>query len=240
MPNPSSHTEFFKPDARVAVVATLACSVSLFFVDTWVGMGVFAFGIAVVLVAARVPLQRIGACLVPLAFILACTILAQIPHGIQAGLFYSARIVLLALATFAVAFSYDSNEFTCAFALLLAPLRALGVPVDDISTMFSIALRFIPECLNELHRVADAQRSRGAKLDSGGFVARVAGWGRVFVPMLVGLFRRASVLSAAMEARCYGGALKRTSLHGNMGLNARNWVLLAVSAAFSVVVAIAL
>ena len=74
--------------------------------------------------------------------------------------------------------------------------------------------------MEEFNRVANAQRSRGARLDEGGAIARVRLWGNVLVPMLVGLFRRAGVLAQAMEARCYGSAARRTSLHGDEHLGA--------------------
>ena len=86
--------------------------------------------------------------------------------------------------------------------------------------MFSIALRFIPVSMDEFQRVSSAQRARGANLDEGGVIERVKNWGSVLVPMLVGLFHRAGVLAQAMEARCYGGCSRRTSLHGDENLGA--------------------
>lgn len=208
------------PDARVAVAVVLAYSVSLFFVDGWLGMA--AFGILAVcgLVAFRVRFMQVVKAMVPLLFILAFTVVAHIPQGVDEGLFYALRILLLAVAALAVAFSYDDSQFVRAFSSFGKPLRALRVPVDDIATMFSIALRFIPAGMDEFKRVADAQRSRGARLDEGGVVERMRLWGNVMIPMLVGLFRRAGVLSQAMEARCYGGRSARTNLHGSDRLGA--------------------
>ena len=202
-------------DARASLVMVLAFSVSLFFVGTWAGMAVFAAVLAAVLIAARVNLRSLAKCLAPLCFILAFTALAHIPQGLGEGLFYALRILLLALATLAVAFSYDNTQLVRAFSAFLSPLRALHAPVDDIASMFSIALRFIPASMEEFQRIAKAQRSRAAKLDEGGMVERIRHWSSVLVPMLVSLFRRAGVLAQGMEARCYGCAAKRTSLHGN-------------------------
>ena len=207
-------------DARMAVVCALSYSAALFLVDTWVGMGAFAAVLAAVLAAARVRMDAIAKCLAPLAFILAFTVLAHIPQGIGEGLFYALRIMLLACATLAVSFSYDDARLVRAFVSFLSPLRRLRVPVDDAATMLSIAVRFIPLCMDEFNRVASAQRSRGAQLDSGAVFARLKRWGSVLAPMIVGLFRRAEALAQAMEARCYGAPGARTSLHGDERLGA--------------------
>lgn len=224
----NAHTEPAAIDARVAVLAALAYSVAIFFVDTWAGMAAFALLLAGVLWFSHARLTMVFKSLVPLWFILAFTVLAHIPQGIDEGFFYAIRIALLAIATLVVAFSYDDTQLVRAFVWFMQPLRALKVPVDDIATMFSIAVRFIPVCMQEFLRVADAQRCRAAHFDDGGIVARVKQWGSVLMPMLVGLFRRASSLANAMEARCYGGGL-RTSLHGDQRLRAVDYVLICVA-----------
>ena len=225
-------------DARFALVGLLAYSVSLLFVSTWLGLGAFGMLLAMALFYFRISLRSMAACIAPLAFILACTVIAQIPHGIGAGLFYAARIVVLALAALSVALAYDSAQFTRAFSSLMRPLRNLGVPVDDISTMFSLALRFIPACFDEYAIVCQAQRSRCAHFDDGGFVGRIMQRGRAFVPMLVGLFRNASVLACAMEARCYGAPGARTSLRGEQHVEPRSVILAMAFSVFCIVVGV--
>ncbi|MDO4442879.1 MAG: energy-coupling factor transporter transmembrane component T [Slackia sp.] len=201
-------------DPRIAIIVVFAYSIALFVAQSWVAMGVLALALAAVLAAARVDVAKMLKGLIPLFVILAFTVLAHIPQGIGEGLYYALRILLLALATLAVAFSYDDMRLVRAFASFLSPLRALHVPVDDIATMFSIAVRFIPVSMDEFQRVSNAQRARGARFDEGGIIERVKCWGSVLVPILIGLFHRAGVLAQAMEARCYGGA-HRTSLHGD-------------------------
>ena len=221
-------------DARFALVGLFAYSVSLFFVTTWLGLGVFVLLLVAALLYFRISLRNMGACIAPLAFILACTVVAQIPHGIGAGLFYAARIIVLALAALSVSLAYDSAQFTRAFSGLMSPLRNLGVPVDDISTTLSLALRFIPACFDEYVIVCQAQRSRCAHFDDGGFVNKIVQRGRVFVPMLVGLFRHASVLACAMEARCYGAPGVRTCLHGEQRVGPRSVALVAAFSTFCI------
>lgn len=224
-------------DARMAIVAVLFYSIALFVARSWFAMGVLAAGLAAVLALARVNVVSMLKGIVPLLVILAFTVLAHIPQGIGEGFYYALRILLLALATLCVAFSYDDTQLVRAFASFLAPLRSVRVPVDDIATMFSIAIRFIPVSLDEFQRVSNAQRARGAALDEGGVVERVKCWGSVLVPILVGLFHRAGVLAQAMEARCYGGGARRTSLHGDERLRVTD--VLAAAAVSSACMAVA-
>lgn len=224
-------------DPRVAILIVFAYSIALFVAHSWLAMATFSVALAAVLLCARIDVAKMLKSLVPLLVILAFTVIAHIPQGIGEGLYYAVRILLLALATLAVAFSYDDTQLVRAFASFLKPLRALHVPVDDIATMFSIALRFIPVSMDEFRRVSDAQRARGARFDEGNVVERVKCWGSVLVPILIGLFHRAGVLAQAMEARCYGGA-RRTSLHGDERMGASG--IAAALAGSSACLAIAL
>ena len=121
-----------------------------------------------------------------------------VPAGFARGCFFALRIVLLVVASLVVTYTTTSTELTAALGDFLRPLRRLRLPVDDIATVFSLALRFIPVTAEEFGRVHDAQQARGAA---------------VLIPLFVGLFRRADALATAMDARCYGAPeVARTSL----------------------------
>ncbi len=140
--------------------------------------------------------------------------------GLWRGCFYAMRILLLVFASLIVTFTSTSSELTDALNRFLHPLSRIGVPTDDVAMVFSITLRFIPVTADEFCRVRDAQWSRGAKFGEGSLAKRLGAWRAVFVPLFVGLFRRATVLAQAMDARCYGmPGVERTSLaRGRMSL----------------------
>lgn len=152
------------------------------------------------------------------------------PAGFEAALFNVARIALLALASLVVALSTSAEELMDALRSLLGPLRRLRFPVDDAATALSLAVRFVPVLGEELARVRDAQRSRGARFDAGGLTARLRAWARVLVPLFVGAFRRADRVAVAMDARCYGAGPARTSLN-QRSFGARDVALLAAGLA---------
>jgi energy-coupling factor transport system permease protein len=113
---------------------------------------------------------------------------------------------------------------TDALSRLMRPLSFLRVPVDDVATMFAIALRFIPTTAEETEKVVVAQTARGAVFDEGGPVRRAKAWMPVLVPLFVGLFRRADELAIAMESRCYTG-VGRSRLHESR-MRATDWTAL--------------
>lgn len=135
------------------------------------------------------------------------------PDGFVRGSFYVIRILLLVIASLVVSFTTTSNDLTNALNDFLKPLRAFKVPTTDIAMMFSIALRFIPITADEFMKVRDAQWARGASFDGGSLWKRLRAWQTVFVPVFVGLFRRADNLALAMESRCYGMSENPTQLN---------------------------
>lgn len=204
-------------DARVKVALLPIYSVALFFIDTWWGMALFACGLAAAVAAARLPVGMLCALAAPVgalglfAAVYQVATAESVAVGLSFGLLVAIRMLLLAVSSLVVCLTTTSTELTGAFACLFAPLAALSVPVDDIALTLSLAVRFIPLTAEELTRVHDAQLSRGAPFATGGLLACLRTWGTVFIPLFVGLFRRADALATSMEARCYGAA-SRTSL----------------------------
>ena len=124
-----------------------------------------------------------------------------------------------------------STQMAEALASLLSPLSRVGVPVGGMASSASIALRFIPLTVEEVDRIRCAQRVRGARLDEGGALVRLRGWGQVLVPLIVSLLRRADELGAAMADRCYTG--EQTPIAGPLAT--RDWVALGAGVVWAVV-----
>lgn len=128
--------------------------------------------------------------------------------GLVRGLFFALRIALLVAICSLLTFTTSMIALTDGMLKLLAPLRRLGVPIDDIAMMVSIALRFIPTTAAEARTVQMAQKARCADFDDGNVLKRVKSWVPVLVPLFVRLFRRADELAEAMDARCYSGGVR--------------------------------
>jgi energy-coupling factor transport system permease protein len=58
----------------------------------------------------------------------------------------------------------------------------------------------------------NAQKSRGAMLDSGSFADRIKALVPILIPLFISSLRRAEELATAMECRCYHGGEGRTRM----------------------------
>ena len=200
-------------DARVKIGLLVAYSVALFCTENLLGLGVAAALLAAVASVGDVPAARLlreGAfAYLIVGFLLVYNVTAS---GWLAGIAVALRLLLLVWASLLLTALSTPAELSEGLRRLLSPLGRLGLPVRDFTTSLSIALRFMPLLSEELRAVRAAQASRGAAFEDAGLVRRLRAYGHLMVPVLVGLFRRADRLAAAMEARCYGASGESTSL----------------------------
>ena len=203
----------WKLDALAKLGLLLAYSIALFVAVTPLALGMLAVVLAVAAAMARVSLLRVARTAAPVyliaAFLLAYNVAAS---GWVAGVLVAARIVLLTWASIVMVRASNDAELADALRRLLAPLGHWGLPVHDFATALTLALRFMPLMAEELAAVRAAQASRGASFSGEGPVAALRAYGGLMVPVLVGLFRRADRLAAAMDARCFGASERPTSL----------------------------
>lgn len=158
------------------------------------------------------------------------------PEGAARALLAVGRIAVVVGLSLVFSATTMPPAIADALASLLSPLARLGVRVGDVAMTVSVALRFIPIATEEIDRIRCAQRARGARLDEGGAVARLRGWQRTLVPLLVSLFRRADDLAAAMGDRCYSGE-GQTAMTGPLAPG--DWALLACGLALSLAACLA-
>ena len=92
--------------------------------------------------------------------------------GIFKAVFMSLRLFLLIILSSVLTYTTTPNDITDAMERLLAPLKfiGLGSAVHTFSMMMTIALRFIPTLIEETDKIMNAQKARGADLESGGLL----------------------------------------------------------------------
>ncbi|MBQ8134044.1 MAG: energy-coupling factor transporter transmembrane protein EcfT [Clostridia bacterium] len=132
--------------------------------------------------------------------------------GITNAIFVIVRISILMMVSSTLTYTTSPTDLTDAIERLLKPLTYLHVSVHEIAMMMTIALRFIPVLLEETDKIMNAQKARGADMDSGNIFQRVKALIPVLIPLFVSSFRRANDLAMAMECRCYNGGENRTRM----------------------------
>lgn len=132
--------------------------------------------------------------------------------GIYRAVFMAARIILLILSSAVLSYTTSPTSLTNAIESLLKPLKFIGLgnAVHTMAMTMTIALRFIPTLIEETQKIMNAQKARGADLDSGNIVERVKALLPILIPLLISSVRRAYELAEAMECRCYSGGDGRT------------------------------
>src|SRR5579875_201359 len=140
------------------------------------------------------------------------------PYNITYGgvwLVSGAFVALLLLFAYAQLVTMSTTPVTLieGMTMLMAPLRYLRLPVDDFALMALLALRFIPTLTEEIEQLVKAQTARGAELVDGTIRERIQGLALLFVPLMQGIFRRASELATALEARGYQVEGNQTRLY---------------------------
>ena len=135
--------------------------------------------------------------------------------------FFSLRLVLFVSIAFLVTFTNSPSELAEAFTRILAPLSRLKIPVQDLSLILFMAIRFIPVLYEEFVAIRNAQIIRGVRF-SGSFVARVKKTLSIIIPVFVAALQRADELAMAIEARGYRGGAART-IYSRLRFGSAEW-----------------
>ena len=147
-------------------------------------------------------------------------------EGVAMAIMMAVRIMCLIAGTSLLTYTTSPIELTDAIEVLMGPLKKIKVPVHEIAMMMTIALRFIPTLIEETDKIMNAQKARGADMETGSVVQRAKALIPILIPLFVSAFRRADELALAMECRCYRGSVGRTRMK-QLEYQKRDFVALA-------------
>lgn len=218
-------------DPRVKIMATIIYIVSLFVVDDFLGFAVAFAGLAGIIAVSKVPLKFILRGLKPVFLIISFTFIINMfmvkgevlisvgfltitKEGLRTAVFMAVRLVILIIGSSLLTLTTKPISLTDGIEALLSPFKRFGLPAHELAMMMTIALRFIPTLLEETDKIMKAQQARGADFESGNIIRRAKALIPILVPLFISAFRIAQDLAMAMEARCYGGNIKRTRMNG--------------------------
>lgn len=149
-------------------------------------------------------------------------------EGMENGLSFAARFILLLLFAALMTASTDPSSITCGVEKMLRPLplRWLGISSFELATMMNISIAFLPLLFERVERTKAAQSARGMDFMRNPFRSVPA----LAIPLLRGVIRDAEELALAMESRGYQGK-HRTSIH-ELSMQRRDWIALFIIALF--------
>ena len=218
-------------DPRLKLVLTIAYIVLLFAASNPLGLTLSILFLGVMYKVAKIPVKMIGKSLKPILPIVLFTAVLNLffvsgegdplvhfwfltiyAEGVRYAVLMAVRVMALIAGTSLLTYTTSPIVLTDAIEQLLKPLGKLHFPVHELAMMMSIALRFIPTLIEETDKIMNAQKARGAQLDTGKMLDRVKALVPVLIPLFISAFRRADELAMAMECRCYRGGTGRTRL----------------------------
>ena len=218
-------------DPRLKLVLTIVYIAVLFAASNPLGLPLSVVFLAAMYKVSKIPLKMIGRSLKPILPIILFTAVLNVffvsgegdplfqmgfvtiyADGVRYAIIMGVRVAALIAGTSLLTYTTSPIVLTDAIEALLRPLAKLHFPVHELAMMMSIALRFIPTLIEETDKIMNAQKARGAMLDTGKLTERVKALVPVLIPLFISAFRRADELAMAMECRCYRGGEGRTRL----------------------------
>ena len=128
------------------------------------------------------------------------------------ALFIFFRIVIIIMLTSLLTFTTMTTDINDGLEGILFPLKWIKVPVDVLTMMVSLTLRYIPTLLIETDKIMKAQASRGVDFKEASLKDKITQVISLLIPVFVISFKRAEDLANAMEVRGYVIGQKRTKI----------------------------
>lgn len=235
-----------KMDPRAKICAMIIMLISIFIPAGWVGYGIVFSAAFLTVLLSRLSIRFVLKAMKPMMFmmlflfVINCfvvktgTVLAVIgPVTLYSGallqtVYIVVRLLLMIMITTCLTATTKPLEMTLGIEDLLKPFEKVHVPAHEIAMLISIALRFIPDLIEETQRIMKAQESRGVDLKEGKMKERIMAILSLIVPLFVSAFQRAEDLANAMEARGYMPGEKRTR-YKVLKMQSRDYALLLSS-----------
>lgn len=236
-----------KMDPRAKIVSMLLVLIAIFFPAGWYGYAILFAAVSFCIILAKLSFTFIWKAMRPMLFMLVFLLVintlflktgtplftigsfTMYSDAIFQTLYIAVRLLLMVMITTCLTATTKPLDMTLGIEDLLKPFSKIGVPAHEIAMLISIALRFIPDLIDETQRIIKAQESRGVDLKEGKLTEKIMAILSLIVPLFVSAFQRAEDLANAMEARGYAPGEKRTR-YKVLKMAARDYILLLICA----------
>jgi len=223
-------------DPRSRLVSYFVFFTCVIFVNNFIGLGISFFVIFLFFLIAHIPikssLKSIRQAL-PFLFILALMqiILSKDPNSelltlnvlgvaftkqalINASMLVL-KFILLILLLNGFAMTISTSQITSALFYLLKPVEKIGFPINDLTMVVQITMRYLPLISQTAEKIAKAQAARGGDWEQSGFnpIRQAKRVLPLIVPLMVNSLKRAEIMALAMESRGFNAAQKRSSFY---------------------------
>ena len=227
---------FHRRDPRARLLVFFALFTGMVFTPHFSGLAVGLLIVLVVYLIAQIPLKPalkgirralpflliLGVLQILLGSLTATDVVIWRPLGfavtqrsvISAGMLLSRFMVMIVLLN-GLVMTLSTAQITAAQFYLLKPLERFGFPLNDLTMVVQITMRYLPLIAQMAEKIAKAQAARGGDWEQRGFnpVRQAKRVLPLIVPLMVNSLRRAETMALAMESRGFNAGVQRSSFY---------------------------
>ncbi len=227
---------FHRRDPRARLLIYIALFAAMVFTPRFGGLAIGLLCVMVVYLAAQIPLKPalkgirralpflliLGVLQILLGSLTATDVIIWRPLGfavtqrslVNAGMLLSRFMVLIVLLNGFV-MTLSTAQITAAQFYLLKPLEKIGFPLNDLTMVVQITMRYLPLIAQMAEKIAKAQAARGGDWEQRGFnpVQQAKRVLPLIVPLMVSSLKRAETMALAMESRGFNAGVERSSFY---------------------------
>jgi len=161
-------------------------------------------------------------------------------NAVNSAIVLISRFIVLISLLNALVMSLSTSQITAAQFYLLKPLEKIGFPVNDLTMVVQITLRYLPLVAQTAEKTVKAQAARGGDWEQRGFnpIRQAKRVIPLIVPLLVNSLKRAETMALAMDSRGFNASDKRSSFYA-LEFNWQDSLLLILGFVASILVLLA-
>jgi len=126
-----------------------------------------------------------------------------------------ARFTVLIIFLNGITMTISTAQITAAQFYLLKPLEKIRFPVNDLTMVVQITMRYLPLIAQSAEKIAKSQAARGGDWEQRGFnpIRQAKRVLPLIVPLIVNSLKQAETMALAMESRGFNAADERSSFY---------------------------
>lgn len=109
--------------------------------------------------------------------------------------------------------SMDIMDIGFAIEKIFYPMKYLKIPIENISIIIALSLKFIPLIKDEAFRIQKAQKARGLDYKLMSIKEKIYNITNLFIPIVVSSIQSSIKIAIAMEVRGYSAPYMKTRLY---------------------------
>jgi energy-coupling factor transport system permease protein len=209
-------------DPRTMILATTGLIVATLFSRHILALGGLVLLLIIAFVLFRTPFRRFLRNMLLLSWLLGVTFIINFwgnfeetnlsLHSVGNSLLAVARLITVVGWGTLLGAVLSPLEMVAGLERLLAPLRALRLPIHTFSLVAMLSVRFLPIFFEEQQTLMRAHIARGIDFSAGNFFERLKHYGFFCVPLFNSMLRHVDHLAIAMDARAFRVSEARTVL----------------------------